>query len=338
MDISRTVSVDMPAYLGRMLAAVRQHTRERLRRPADLTRCSGVPLLAQLPRGVRPSFDDVFPGYTPAGRTFHLLREQVLAGLGPAVPGCSRSVLLVTGASRGDAASLVAANLACVLARADSEVVLVCAQLPDNPAEITPTPDLLGVRTVPGLSEILAGTISLDEGIQYTPRNPWLRVVTAGGTASAAGPARSRLVRETLEDLRGEAEHLIIEAPPTRTGAEAQRLASLADAAILAVELRRSTRTEVRDAAEQLLQAGTPLLGGVVLPRLDRPEAGRGTRTRASHPPESVPHQAMPGDRGVARLPGLHCGDETVVMARVDYDSLILDLDEDLDLHEEASS
>lgn len=335
MDISRAVSVDMPAYLGRMLAAVRRHARERLRRPTDLTRRSGVPLLAQLPRGVRPSFDNVFPGYTPAGRTFHLLREQVLAELGP-----GHRVLVVTGASRGDAASLVAANLACVLARPDSEVVLVCAQLPDDPSEITPTPDLLGVQTVPGLSEILAGTISLDEGIQYTPRNPWLRVVTAGGTASAAGPARSRLVRQTLDDLRGEAEYLIIEAPPTRTGAEAQRLASLADAAILAVELRRSTRTEVRDAAEQLSQAGTPLLGGVVLPKLDRPEegGGTGTRTPVDRAPEFVPQQALAGDRGVARLPAMRGGDETVVMARVDYDSLVLDLDDDLDLHEESSS
>ena len=165
------------------------------------------------------------------------------------------------------------------------------------------------------------------------------RVVLLGARAMH-WPARSRLVRETLDDLRGEAEHLIIEAPPTRTGAEAQRLASLADAAILAVELRRSTRTEVRDAAEQLLRAGTPLLGGVVLPRLDRPEEGWGasTRTLASRAPESVPQQEAAGDRGVARLPGMRGGDETVVMARVDYDSLVLDLDDDLDLHEETSS
>ena len=62
----------------------------------------------------------------------------------------------------------------------------------------------------------------------------------------------------------------MIEAPSTATSADAQSLASLADAAILAVELRRTRRPEVADAAEQLRRVGTPLLGAVVLPRLRR--------------------------------------------------------------------
>jgi hypothetical protein len=68
--------------------------------------------------------------------------------------------------------------------------------------------------------------------------------------------------------LRRQAGYVVIEAPSTTSSADAQSLASLADAAILAVELRRARRPALLDAAEQLRRVGTPLLGAVVLPRL----------------------------------------------------------------------
>ncbi len=251
--------------LGLALAGARERIGRRLR-PADLPRHAEVPpLLAQLPKRPKPRFDEVFPAHGSTGRIFNRLRNELLASL-----DSDDRVIVVTGASRGNAASVVAANLASALARTGSEVILVCAQLPDSLALATPTSRLLGVAPVPGLAEILAGKVSPDEGIQQAPRNPWLRVVTPGGTASAAGLLQSQQVRETLDGLRGEAEYLVIEAPATSVSADAQSLASLADAAILAVELRRTTRTELADAAAQLRRVGTPLLGVVLLPRLRR--------------------------------------------------------------------
>jgi Mrp family chromosome partitioning ATPase len=243
---------------------------------------------------------------------FNRLRNEVLASLGP-----QDQVLVVAGASRGNASSLVAANLASALARTGSEVVLVCAQLPDTLAATTPTTGLLGVSPVPGLSDILAGKVPLHEGVQRAPRNPWLRVITTGGTASAAGLLQSQLVRETLDALRGEAEYLVIEAPSTSVSADAQSLASLADAAILAVELRRTTHAEVVDAAAQLRRVGTPLLGGVALPRLKRLKGDH--RPGATAPAVSTEDRAVRSG-GQPSLPAPSRGDDTVVMARLDYD------------------
>jgi hypothetical protein len=79
---------------------------------------------------------------------------------------------------------------------------------------------------------------------------------------------QSQRLRDTLQALRGQAGYVVIEAPSTSSSADAQSLASLADAAILAVELRRAHRPALLDAAEQLRRVGTPLLGAVVLPRL----------------------------------------------------------------------
>jgi hypothetical protein len=104
--------------------------------------------------------------------------------------------------------------------------------------------------------------------MQRTPRIPSLRVITTGGTATAAGLMQSQRLRDTLEAVRRTAGYVVIEAPSTSSSADAQSLASLADAAILAVELRKARRPALLDAYEQLLRVGTPLLGAVVLPRL----------------------------------------------------------------------
>jgi hypothetical protein len=79
---------------------------------------------------------------------------------------------------------------------------------------------------------------------------------------------QSQRLKDTLEALRRQGGYVVIEAPSTTSSADAQGLASLADAALLAVELRKSRRPALLDAAEQLQRVGTPLLGAVVLPRL----------------------------------------------------------------------
>jgi hypothetical protein len=93
-------------------------------------------------------------------------------------------------------------------------------------------------------------------------------VITTGGAATAAGLMQSQRLKDTLQTLRKQGGYVVIEAPSTSSSADAQSLASLADAAILAVELRRSRRPALVDATEQLQRVGTRLLGAVVLPRL----------------------------------------------------------------------
>jgi MinD-like ATPase involved in chromosome partitioning or flagellar assembly len=192
----------------------------------------------------------------------------VLAALDP-----GDQIIVVTGASRGPASTLVAANLAAALARTGSDVVLIGAHLPDSVTEAAPLARMLGVSAMPGLSDLLSGRIGLARALQRTPRIPSLRVITTGGAATAAGLMQSQRLRDTLEALRRQGGYVVIEAPSTSSSADAQSLASLADAAILAVELRRARRPAVLDAAEQLDRVDTKLLGAVVLPRLSPPRA-----------------------------------------------------------------
>jgi Mrp family chromosome partitioning ATPase/capsular polysaccharide biosynthesis protein len=255
--------------LGVGVALVRERTDKRVRRPVDVARRHEVPVLATVPRRARPRADDVYPPHSVAGRLFHRLRNEVLASLADGGPVTGGYVIVVTGASRGLGATLVAANLAAALARSGSEVVLVCAQS-DDAALAT---GMIGVAAVPGLSEVVAGKVGLDEAVQRAPRVPYLRVLTTGGTASAGGLLQSQALRDTIARLRTGAEYVVVEAPSAAASADAQSLASQADAAIIAVELRRCRHAEIVDAAEQLRRVGTPLLGAVVFARLGKPVA-----------------------------------------------------------------
>jgi len=248
---------------GLALAFVRERVDSRLRTAADVRDRGRIPVLAALDERTTPHFDDVLQPYGPGGRVFNRLRNEILASL-----RSGDQIIVVTGASRGSATTLVAANLAAALARTGSDVVLIGAHLPDSVIDAAPLARMLGVAAMPGLSDLLAGRIGLHKAMQRTPRIPSLRVITTGGAATAAGLMQSQRLRDTLEALRRQTGYVVIEAPSTSSSADAQSLASLADAAILAVELRRAKRPALLDAAEQLSRVGTPLLGAVVLPRL----------------------------------------------------------------------
>ncbi|BCJ44423.1 hypothetical protein GCM10010168_12370 [Actinoplanes ianthinogenes] len=249
--------------LGLALAYLRERFDRRLVTAVDVRDRGRVPVLAALDERTTPHFDDVLQPYGPGGRVFNRLRNEVLASLRP-----EDRVIVVTGTSRGSASTLVAANLAAALARTGGDVVLIGAHLPDSVVDAAPLARMLGVAATPGLSDLLAGRVALSRALQRTPRIPSLRVITTGGTATAAGLMQSQRLRDTLDALRRQGGYVVVEAPSTSSSADAQSLASLADAAILAVELRRTRRPALVDATEQLQRVGTRLLGAVVLPRL----------------------------------------------------------------------
>jgi len=175
---------------------------------------------------------------------------------------------------------------------------------------------------------VLAGRVPLGKAVQRAPRQPRLSVLTTGGTASAGGLLQSQALRDALGALRRQAEYVIVEAPSTSMSADAQSVASLADAAIIAIELRRTRYADVTDAAEQLRRIGTPLLGAVVLPKL--------VRNRDEPPPAPAPaDEPDAADQAdlleeLARLDDASPAD-TVVLTRVkgkrsDVDTAVLAL------------
>nr|BFE65144.1 hypothetical protein GCM10020063_096700 [Dactylosporangium thailandense] len=303
--------------LGVGAAMLRERLDQRVRRASDLPRRVDVAVLASVPGRVKPRLDDVFAPFGAGGRIFNRLRNEVLASIPAPAGGDARvalagQVVVVAGASRGAASTVVAANLAAAFARTGAETVLVCAHLPDSMVDTTSVNRMLGVRAVPGLSDVLAGRFSLSSATQRAPRHPNLSVVTTGGTASAGGLLQSQALRDTLATLRERAAYVVVEAPSTATSADAQSLAALADAAIVAVEVRRTRNTEIADAADQLRRVGTPLLGAVVLPKLAAPRGGDERDTAAV-----TPTMADDMTTVLEKLPAKEEKEEPVVAKRI---------------------
>jgi Mrp family chromosome partitioning ATPase len=208
---------------------------------------------------------DVFPIAGPGGRTFGRLRNEVVATR----PNGGK-VIVVCGASRGPAATMVAANLATAFARAGERAVLVSANMQPG----APISRMFDVTATPGLLDVLSGRIALQDAAQRAPRHPGLRVIPVGGAASAGGLFQADAVRNMLDELKHDADFVVIEAPSMAASPDAQSLAFLADGAIIVAELRRTTHAEVLDAAAQVRRVGCKLLGAVVLSRLDARQTG----------------------------------------------------------------
>lgn len=252
----------------------------RVRRGDDLRRHS-IPVLTEL--GPVPPV--ALGGHQdPNGRAFGRLRNEVEAALTP-----SDRVLLVTAAAPGQAATLVAANLAAAFARTDNDVVLVGANAPelDGAARAT-VATIFDLADIPGLTDVLAGRTSLARALQRAARVPRLHVVTPGGTASAGGLLQSEGARSVLRQLATRTRYVIVDAPSTASGADAQSLASAADAALLVVEADHATHAEVADAATQVQRVGTRLLGAVVVPGTAGAAAGVSTSDDRGKRPVTV--------------------------------------------------
>jgi Mrp family chromosome partitioning ATPase/capsular polysaccharide biosynthesis protein len=286
--------------LGLGLAGMAEGLGRRVRRPTEVTRRGGVPVLADLTGRHAREGEEISPPHAEVGRAIDRLRNDALTCLGP-----EGRVILVSAVTDGPATGQVAANLAASLARAGNDVVLVSAGEPNPAGAAGPLTRLLGVAPAPGLAEVLDGRIPLGAAVQRAPHHPRLRVVAMGTTASASGLLQSQALRSVLQALRAQTGYVVLAAPPTTASADAQSLARLADLAVIVVELRRARHAAVADAADQLRRVGTPLLGAVVVPPGRRhPEATEPAGAAAgpaARPPRSRTDAAAEGQSATGR-------------------------------------
>ena len=262
--------------LGCGVALLRQRSDRNLRNSEEVTKLTGLPVLASIPEssGIWP------PEATSAvGRGYVRLRNMLTARVDP-----DARILLIAGID-GDG-SEVADNLAATLARTGAEVVLVSTHAGSTTAQ------RLGLdRRWAGLSEVLGRQATTSAALQVPAGLETLRVLTPGQDPErAAGLLETGAAEDLLSELRRMARYVILEAPPTASSGQAQTLAAFADTALVVIQTSTTSADDVNDAVEQFMAMRTPLIGSVLVsPGRQSRRQGRRTAPIRSKQPSQTP-------------------------------------------------
>jgi Mrp family chromosome partitioning ATPase len=242
--------------LGLIFAFVRDQRDKRVHATKDVERLADVPVILDLPKKAFAQQLSLASPRSKTGQAFTELAHAVAASLGE-----GSHVVLVAGTTSGPGGSVIAANLAATMARTHSEVVLVCANMEDGVAA-----EMLGVEQGRGLAEVLAGRATVRDVAHGPAGIPGLWVITPGAdTSLTVYNLQHDRAQALTSQLRRDARYVIIDVQATDEGTDTFALAEFADAAILVVEIPRTTRPGIAECIRRLRQLRTPVLGAAVL-------------------------------------------------------------------------
>jgi capsular polysaccharide biosynthesis protein len=266
--------------IGLIVAFLVDRRDKRIHNALHAERLLDLPALLNLPPGAFGREVAIASPRSKTGQAFTDLAHGVAAALGE-----GNHVVFVAGATPGPAGSVVAANLAVTLARTHSEVVLVCANM-----NSTVAPKLLGLGEGEGLAELIAGNATVRDVVQGPAGMPGLWVITPGADPSLAFyHLQHDTARALTSQLRRDARYVIIEAQSADDGADTFALGEFADAALVTIEVARSTKSEALECVRRLRQLRTPVLGTAILPAL-------GKRITVRPPRQGQPRPGAGGD------------------------------------------
>ncbi|MFI0410180.1 Wzz/FepE/Etk N-terminal domain-containing protein [Actinomadura sp. 3N508] len=275
--------VGLLAGLG--AGAVRDRLDTRLRSAADVERMLDMPVLLELHPAGKGDRLGLLPARSRNGQEVHELSHQLNAVLGH-----GNHVILVTSATEGPGAGLSAANLAAALARTQSRVALVCADLhSQESARLTEAPASVG------LAEVLLGKRSLRNAMVRSPVQKRLWVVPPGvDTDLAYELLQTRQMVHIIDQLRSNTDYVVIDAPSTASSADAQAIAEAADTALVVVEVPDARRKDVEESVRALDRMSVAVLGTLVVPAQPHSTA----RLQPRRAPRPAPGAASPSGTG----------------------------------------
>jgi len=169
----------------------------------------------------------------------------------------------VSSSEPGDGKTTVTANLAIAYHQAGRRVLLIDGDL-RKPGLTT----LLGLRTAPGLSDLLVGTAPLAEAaagvIRRSGQVP-IDVIPSGRRPANPGEL---LLSPRFADLLGWADtvydQIIVDSPPVLIGTDAAAIGNVCDGMVLVIRPEKNSRHVLRKAVDTLHAFQVRLLGAVV--------------------------------------------------------------------------
>jgi exopolysaccharide transport family protein len=188
--------------------------------------------------------------------SYRALRTSLLLTFAGGPP----KVILITSALPEEGKTTTSVNSAIVLAQKGTRVLLVDADLRRPSIHKT-----LGMGPRIGLSNLLTGNATLQQAIVPSSILPDLDILPAG--TPPPNPAEllaSSKMRNVLEELRQQYDHVVIDTPPTLSVTDAVVMSTSADAVVLVIRSGHTTKPALRRAREILTQVNARVCGVLV--------------------------------------------------------------------------
>lgn len=254
-------------FLGIVLAFVADAADSRVRDASEIEAILQLPTLALLPHRDRipaaaaaglaaGKVDLIHDPQSIFAEGIRTMRTAILLSGAGGPP----QVITFTSSMQGEGKSLVSANAAASLARADSRVLLIDADMRRPTQRV-----LFGVPARRGLSDVLASGLPLDEAALPVDGVPGLFLMTSGpNPPSPADILSSSQFTRMLDECRAKFTHIIIDSPPGLYLTDPILLAQKSDAVIIVVREGIASRPTLRRIRQIFSQAGARIIGVVL--------------------------------------------------------------------------
>lgn len=174
--------------------------------------------------------------------------------------GKNIKLIVITSTSPNEGKSEVSINLAASLAQQGKKVIIIDADM-RKPTQHK----LTEVSNTEGLSTFLLKRSGVDSINHLTINDVNLDVLTSGPVPpNPAEMLASVSMEQTLKAFGDFYDYVIIDTPPLLATTDAQILASIADATLLVVDIKKTKRRQVIESRRRLDNVGAKLLGLVM--------------------------------------------------------------------------
>jgi succinoglycan biosynthesis transport protein ExoP len=258
----------MGAMAGLGIAYLIEMADRSFRKPEDIIREFGVPIMGHIPfmteQRMKISADgnkfdrSAITVHLPRSRPAEAFRAIRTAVCFSAMAGEHR-VISVTSPAAGDGKSTLALNLAVSLAQSGKRTVLLESDLRRPKVH-----KLTGVDNKVGVVDVLRGTAELEAAVQST-QVPDLFIIPCGSRPKDPAELLARPEYETLlEDLRSRFDYVIVDTPPILAVTDPAGVAARVDGVIVCMRLSRHTRDLGKRTIDSLRDIGATVSGVVI--------------------------------------------------------------------------
>ena len=169
-----------------------------------------------------------------------------------------RKVIVLTSAFSGEGKSTISTNLAITAGLTGARTVLI-----DCDFHKSTLYQRIGMKQVPGVTEVLAGDVPLASALQPTIISNLTFFSTGTPPPNPSVLLGSLAMKELIDRLREMFDQIIIDAPPTLPVSDSIVLTSFADLVLVVMEAGRIPRKAASRLSEMLKSAKAPVAGFV---------------------------------------------------------------------------